>query len=95
MKAENLHNAVAVGRPCKVEYLHITLVVGGPFRSRLAYLHIAVALGDPFGGRVLNYHVVWKILYERIMNFSLKARQATLHITVAKGPEASVSLAFP
>ena len=24
-----LHNAVAVGRPCKAEYLHITVVFGG------------------------------------------------------------------
>ena len=46
-ETEYLHNAVAVRRPCKVEYLHITVVVGSPSGSRVAYLHIAVFLGTP------------------------------------------------
>jgi len=51
---------VAVGRPYKAEHLHITVVVGSPFESRLAYLHIhtAVALGGPYESRVLSYDVV-------------------------------------
>jgi len=62
LKAEYLHNAVAVGLPCKEEYLHITVVVGDLFESRVAYFHIAVALGGPSEGRVLNYDVVRKYL---------------------------------
>jgi len=61
-------NAVALGRTCKAEYLHITYVVGGPFE-----------------GRVLNYDVVWKILYERIINFSLKTRNIYARYTL-RGP---------
>jgi len=60
LKAEYFDNAVAVGRPCKAEYLHITVVVGHLFESRVAYLHNGVALGGPFEGRVLNYDVVRK-----------------------------------
>jgi len=30
-----LHNAVAVGRPCKEENLHVTVVVGGVVESRV------------------------------------------------------------
>ena len=73
LKPKYLHNAVAVGRPCKVEYVNVTIVVG-PLESRAAYLHIAVALGGPFAGRVLNYDVVGKISYERIITFSPKMR---------------------
>jgi len=69
LKEEYLHNAFAVGRSCEADYLHITVVVGGPYESRAAYLHMAVVLGGPFEGRVLNYDVVRKILYERITNF--------------------------
>jgi len=47
---------------CKAEYLHITVVIAGPFGSSVAYLHIAVALGGPFDSGVLNYDVVRKIL---------------------------------
>jgi len=62
------YTVVAAGRPCKAEYLHITVVVGAPLDSRAGYLHIrvAVALGNPFEGRALNYDVVRKI-YERII----------------------------
>ena len=65
LKAEYLHNAVAVGRPCKAEYLHVTGVVRGSFESREAYLHIGAALGDSFEGGIglLHYDVVRKILY--------------------------------
>jgi len=69
-----LHNAVAVGRLCKAEYLHIRVVAGSPLESRVAYLHIAVALGVLFDGTVLNYDVVQKILYEQIIKFSQKIR---------------------
>ena len=76
-----------------VEHLHITVVVGCPFESRVAYLHIAVALGGPFQGRVLNYEygVVRKILYERIINLSRKMwniyAQNTLRVTLKRrGP---------
>jgi len=52
------HNAVAVGRPRK-QYLHIAVVVGDPFKDRVAYLYMAVALGrQSTQGRVLNYDVV-------------------------------------
>jgi len=74
LKEASLHNAVAVGRPCKAEYLHITVVVGGAFESRVACLYIAIALGDPFEGTVLNYDAVWKILYEWIIIYSQKLR---------------------
>jgi len=38
LKAEwaYLHNAIAVGHPCKAEYLHVTIIAGGPFESRVA-----------------------------------------------------------
>jgi len=62
LKAEYSHNAVAIGRSCKAEYLHVTVVVGELFESRVAYLHIAVALEGPFEGRVLNYYAVGKHL---------------------------------
>jgi len=62
LKAGYLHNAVAVGRPCKAEHLHITAVVGDSFEIGVAYLHIAVALRVPFEGRVLNYDELRKIL---------------------------------
>jgi len=99
VRAEYLHNAVAVGHPCKAEYLHITVVVvGDPFKSRVAYLHLAVALAGPFEGRVLNC-VVRKILYERKINFSPKMRNIytrnTLREPLHGGPEASAPLAFP
>jgi len=88
----------AVGRPCKAEYLHITVVVGSSFESRVAYLNIAVALGGPFEGRVLNYDVVRKILYEYIINFSPNMRNIfarnTLRGPLKRVPEASASLAF-
>ena len=74
LKAVNVHNAFAVGRPCKAKCLHITVVVGGSFKSRIAYLHIAVALRGSFEGRVLNYDVDRKILYVRIITFSTKMR---------------------
>jgi len=35
LKGKYLQNAVAVGRLCKAEYLHITIVVGGPFEGRV------------------------------------------------------------
>jgi len=50
LNAEYLHNAVALGRPCKAEYLHTIVVIGLLFESRVAHLHIAVALGSPFDG---------------------------------------------
>jgi len=37
LKAEHLQNAVAVGRPCKAEYLHIAVVDEGAFENRVAY----------------------------------------------------------
>jgi len=74
LKAEYLQKAVAVGRPCKAEYLHITVVAGGVFESRVACLYIAVALLGPFEGTVLNFAVVRKLLYEWIINFSPKMR---------------------
>jgi len=46
-EAEYLHNAVAVGRLCKAEYLQITVVVADLFESKVTYLHIAVARGGP------------------------------------------------
>jgi len=84
-----LYNAFAVGRPCKAEYLHITVVVGGPFENRVAYLHIhtAVALGGPFEGRVLNCDVVRKILYERIINFSPKMTKIYARNTSKEAPK--------
>jgi len=41
-----LHITVAIVVLLKVEYLHITNVVGDLFESTVAYLNIAVALGD-------------------------------------------------
>jgi len=35
LKAEYLHNAVAVGHPCKAEYLHIAVALGDPFEGRV------------------------------------------------------------
>ena len=83
--AEYVHNAVAVGRPCKAEHLHITVVVGGLFKSRLTYVRIAAALGGPFEGRELDYDVVRKILYEWIINFSPKLRNIYARNTL-RGP---------
>jgi len=45
---------------CKAEFLHIGVVIGGPFKSRVAYLHIAVALQGPLKAE-MNYDVVRKI----------------------------------
>jgi len=72
---------------CKAEYLHITVVIGGPFKSSVAYLHIAVALGGPFEGGVLNYDVVRKMLYEQIINFSPKMRHIYARNTLRGAPE--------
>jgi len=68
-----------LGAIAKQSTCTFTIVVGGPFESRVAiYVHIAVALGGPFEGRVLNfeYDVARKILYERIINFSPKMRNS-------------------
>ena len=84
LKAECLRNAVAVGRPCKAEYLHITFVIGGPFESRVLNY---------------EYDAVRKILYERIINFHQKwgifTRGKHWGWPLKSGPEASASLAFP
>jgi len=89
LKAEYLHNAVAVGRPCNAECLHITVVVWGPLESRVSYLHIhiAVALGGPFEGGVLNYDVVRKILYERVIIISPKMRNIYARNTLRGAPK--------
>ena len=89
LKVEHLHYAVAVGHHSKSVYLQITVVVRGPFESRVAHLHITVALEGPFEGRVLNCDVVRKIFYEPIINFSPKLRniyaQNALRGTPKKG----------
>jgi len=87
LKAKYVHNAVAVGHPCKTEYVRITVVVGGAFESRVGCLHMAVALGGCFEGRVLNYDVVRKISYERIINFSSKIRSIYAQNTLRGAPK--------
>ena len=72
---------------CKAEYLHITVVIVGPFKSSVAYLHIAVALGGSFASGVLNYDVVRKILYEQIIIFSPKMRNICVRNTLRGSPE--------
>jgi len=71
-----------IRRPCirlrntlRKSFVHITVVVRGPFESRAAYLHIAVDLRGPFEGRVVNYEAVPRILYELIINSSPKMRK--------------------
>jgi len=72
---------------CKPEFLHITVVIGGPFTSRVAHLHIPVALGDTFEGGILSYDVDRKKLYERIINFSPKIRNIYARNTLSGAPE--------
>jgi len=49
---------LSLGVLLKEEYLHIIVVVGGPFGSRVANLHNAIVVGFSFEARVLNYDVV-------------------------------------
>jgi len=92
-----LYNAVAVGRPCKAEYLHITVVVGGPFKSRVAYT-MQLLLVAPLKA---EYRIMMWFgkHYEWIRNFSPKMRNIyarnTLRGPLKRGSEASASLAFP
>ena len=73
-----LHNAVAVGRPCKAENLHITVVVGGAFESRilnydvsrkLLYERITYEGGKCLASLPLNiprYITLTMVLYENM-----------------------------
>jgi len=84
---ETLHIA-AVGARMKVEYLRITVAVGGPFESRAITHH---SFCWPFENRVLTYDLFRSILYEWIISFSPKMRKVyernTFKGTLKRGPE--------
>jgi len=64
---------MAVGSPFTEEYLHIAKAVEAPLKVEC--LHLTVAAGAPSEGGLLNYDLLRKILYERIIVFSLKMRK--------------------
>jgi len=67
LKAEYLHDAIAVGRPCETEYLHITvqLLLVGPLKAEQPTYTLKLILGAP-----LKTEWFGKYYMSEIINFS-------------------------